>query len=177
MNIGEKIKEIRIELGLTQEELADRTELSKGFISQIERNITSPSICTLEDILTCLGMNLSNFFSENEKAKIIFSDSDYFEKIDEKGGYKIRWIVPNAQKNVMEPILLSIKAGGKTIMDNPHEGEEFGYVIKGSIILHIGKETYKVKKGETFYMQPEKEHFIESDKGAEIIWVSSPPTF
>lgn len=47
MEIGEKIKELRIERGLTQEELADRAELSKGFISQVERDLTSPSIATL----------------------------------------------------------------------------------------------------------------------------------
>ena len=55
MNIGNKIKELRIEKNLTQEELANRAELSKGFISQLERNLTSPSIATLIDILQCLG--------------------------------------------------------------------------------------------------------------------------
>ena len=47
IQIGEKIKELRIRNGLTQEELADRAELSKGFISQLERDLTSPSISTL----------------------------------------------------------------------------------------------------------------------------------
>ena len=51
MEIGEKIKRLRTKLGLTQEELAARTELSKGFISQLERDLTSPSIATLMDIL------------------------------------------------------------------------------------------------------------------------------
>ncbi len=46
MNIGSKIKELRIQKSLTQEELADRAELSKGFISQLERDLTSPSIAT-----------------------------------------------------------------------------------------------------------------------------------
>ena len=55
MDIGLKLKELRILKGLTQEELADRAELSKGFISQLERNLTSPSIATLMDILQCLG--------------------------------------------------------------------------------------------------------------------------
>ena len=55
MDIGKKIRELRIQIGLTQEELADRAELSKGFISQVERNLTSPSIATLTDILQCLG--------------------------------------------------------------------------------------------------------------------------
>ena len=57
MDIGLKLKELRTALRLTQEELADRAELSKGFISQLEHNLTSPSIATLTDILQCLGTN------------------------------------------------------------------------------------------------------------------------
>ena len=51
MEIGKKLKQLRIEKDLTQEELAGRAELSKGFISQLERDLTSPSIATLVDIL------------------------------------------------------------------------------------------------------------------------------
>ena len=47
MDIGEKLRQLRLQRGLTQEELADRCELSKGFISQVERNLASPSIATL----------------------------------------------------------------------------------------------------------------------------------
>ena len=64
MEIGKKIKELRVAKGLTQEELADRSELSKGFISQLERDLTSPSIATLMDILQCLGTTVSEFFRE-----------------------------------------------------------------------------------------------------------------
>ena len=63
MDIGNKIRELRIQKGLTQEELADRAELSKGFISQVERDLTSPSIATLMDILQCLGTDLKDFFN------------------------------------------------------------------------------------------------------------------
>ena len=64
MTIGNKIKELRVAKNLTQEELADRSELSKSFISQVERDLTSPSIATLIDLLQCLGTTLSDFFSE-----------------------------------------------------------------------------------------------------------------
>ena len=64
MDIGSKIRDLRKTQGLTQEELADRAELTKGFISQIERNMTSPSIATLEDILQCLGTSIGEFFKE-----------------------------------------------------------------------------------------------------------------
>ena len=50
MDIGEKLRLLRIRRGLTQEDMADRCELSKGFISQVERNLASPSIATLTDM-------------------------------------------------------------------------------------------------------------------------------
>ncbi len=178
MEIGSKIKELRTLNGLTQEELADRSELSKGFISQLERDLTSPSISTLEDILQCLGVTLSQFFEEKkEEEQIVFADGDYFEKRDNELGNTIEWIIPNAQKNMMEPIRLTIDAGGKTYPDNPHEGEEFGYVLKGRITIVIGNKKYTAKAGESFYYTADKKHHIESKSGAEIIWVSSPPSF
>jgi len=177
MNIGAKIKELRVAKGLTQEELADRAELSKGFISQLERDLTSPSIATLADILQCLGVSVSDFFAEDTVEQIIFRSDDYFEKTDSELSNKIEWIVPTAQKNIMEPIRLTLQPGGQTYPDNPHEGEEFGYVLKGSITISLGNHTFTAKTGETFYYKPEKKHYITSKKGAEIIWISSPPSF
>ncbi len=178
MQIGYKIKALRMSKNLTQEELADRAELSKGFISQVERDLTSPSIATLVDILQCLGTNLKDFFNDYEDEQIVFHDEDYFEKIDDELGNQIEWIIPNAQKNEMEPIRLTLKPNGTTYPDLPHEGEEFGYVISGSITIHIGPKTFKAKKGEAFYFTPVATHYLESGKaGAVVIWVSSPPSF
>ena len=180
MNIGNRLKELRIQKGLTQEELADRCELSKGFISQLERDLTSPSIATLVDILQCLGTDIREFFSESPKEEqIVFHDSDYFEKVDEELGNTVEWIIPNAQKNIMEPIRLTLKPGGSTYPDNPHEGEEFGYVLSGSITIVVGKKTIRAKKGESFYFIPNTTHYIEASPktGAVLLWVSSPPSF
>lgn len=179
MNIGNKIRELRVQKGLTQEELANRTELSKGFISQIERDLTSPSIATLTDILQVLGTDLSKFFLEESEEQIVFRDQDYFEKVDTELANKIEWIIPNAQKNAMEPIRLTLFPGGSTYPDVPHEGEEFGYVLSGTIRIHIGTHVYKVKKGESFYFTPHASHYISADKktGATLIWVSTPPSF
>lgn len=177
MNIGEKIKELRVRSGLTQEELADRAELSKGFISQLERDNTSPSITTLLDILQCLGTTAGEFFNEEPDEQIVFGKDDYFIKEDNELKNTIQWIIPNAQKNMMEPIHLTLEAGGSTYPDNPHEGEEFGYVLSGSIDIHIGSKIYKAKKGESFYFIPDKKHYLTSSGGASVIWVSTPPSF
>ena len=164
MKIGYKIKDLRIQKNLTQEELADRCELSKGFISQLERDLTSPSIATLIDILQCLGTDLKEFFNDSVEEQIAFREADYFEKIDEELKNKVEWIIPNAQKNMMEPIRLSLSPGGSTYPDNPHEGEEFGYVLSGSIRLMLGKRAIRVKKGESFYFTANTTHYIKANE-------------
>lgn len=177
MEIGSKIKRRRVLCGLTQEELANRCELTKGYISQLENDLTEPSITTLEYIIKALGTTFKEFFSEEEEEQIVFKEDDYFEK--ETEDFKIEWLVDNAQKNEMEPILLKLNPGKQTDFDMPHEGQEFGYVIHGSVTLVYGTKTYKVNKGETFYFTTDKNHYLKNTENeiAEVIWVTSPPNF
>lgn len=179
MNIGDKIKRLRVKNSLTQEELADRFELTKGFISQVERDLTSPSIATLVDILEGLGTNLKDFFNETIDEKIVFTKEDAFESENNEYKYVLQWIIPNAQKNSMEPILIDLEPGGRSKEDYPHEGEEFGYVIQGSIYLHAGAEKLKVRKGESFYFKANSNHYISNagKTNTSVIWVSTPPSF
>ncbi len=179
MNIGEKIKQLRIKNGLTLEALAGRCELSKGFISQLERNLTSPSIATLMDILESLGTNLKDFFNESVNEKVVFKKDEVFVKEDKESGYEIRWLISNAQKNTMEPILITLGPGGFSDIDNPHEGEEFGYVVSGGVTVCLGTQQFKVKKGESFYFKPGVPHNIKNSGKSEavVLWVSSPPNF
>lgn len=177
MELGIKIKRLRLKNNLTQEELADRCELTKGYISQLENELTSPSIATLEDILNALGTTFAEFFSDEKEDKIVFTEAEFIEKVYE--GHKVEWLVPNAQKNEMEPIRLTIRPHTTLSDDMPHEGEEFGYVLKGSVWLHLGKAAYCVKKGEVFYFASEKMHRIENRtaENAVVLWVTAPPTF
>ena len=179
-NLGNKIKEKRKLLMLTQQELANRCELTKGYISQLENNLASPSISTLEDILEVLGSSLSEFFANDEsQEKVVYQKDEFFEKEDEELKHKIEWLVPNSLKYEMEPILITLKPGGKSDFDEPHPGEEFGYVLDGEITLKLGNKHYKVKKGESFYYPASKSHQIENNtnKVALVIWISTPPMF
>lgn len=179
MEIGNKIKRLRIKNALTQEELADRCELSKGFISQIERDLASPSISTLFDILQCLGTNLKDFFNDDIDDDVVFKKDDVFIKENKEDKNIINWIVPNSQKNSMEPIIIELEEGGTSYIDDPHDGEEFGYVLSGSVVLHIGTKKYKVGKNESFYFKPNQTHYISNKNKttASVLWVSTPPTF
>src|SRR5690606_11902919 len=151
---------LRVLNGLTQEELANRCELTKGFISQVERDLTSPSIATLVDILESLGTNLRDFFNDRTQEKVVFTANDIFTSEDEELMLQVDWIVPNAQKNMMEPILVTLAPGGRTSPQDPHEGEEFGYVLKGHIHLHLGKQKFKASRGVCFYFKPNTVHYL-----------------
>ncbi len=180
MEIGSKIKRLRVRLGLTQEELAARTELTKGFISQLERDITSPSITTLMDILETLGTNVSEFFSDRvDDGIMVYSAEDMFIKEDEQAGVSIRWLVTNAQKNAMEPILVTLAPGASTEQQDPHEGEEFGYVLSGTVTLVCGEQKHKVRRGAAFYFRPNGVHYLTNSGKTEtkVLWVSTPPSF
>ncbi len=180
MEIGEKIRRLRLQRGLTQEELADRCELSKGFISLLERDLTSPSIATLTDILECLGSDLPAFFSEQKDEKLVFTEDDTYVKEDaEELKGSIRWLVPTAQKNQMEPILVEMEAGGDTGEDDPHEGEEFGYVLSGAVQIVLGERVVRARKGESFYFRPTEPHKLTNPgkTPARFLWVSTPPSF
>ena len=177
MEIGAKIKRLRKLCGLTQEELANRCELTKGYISQLENEITSPTIQTLNDILVALGTNLADFFKDTEEEKIVWTKDDYF--VNDEVNKSMTWLVPNAQKNEMEPVLVTIYPNTSTTIDMPHEGQEFGYVLEGCIKLHLGSKEYKCKAGESFYFTTDKNHYIENveNKISKVIWISSPPNF
>ena len=180
MDIGEKLRLLRLQKNLTQEEMADRCELSKGFISQVERNLASPSIATLTDMLQCLGSTLKDFFAETGDEKTVFSRNDMFVKEDDETlRGSITWLVPSAQKNAMEPILVELGEGGRTQEMPPSEGEEFGYVLSGAIILHVGSKHVRIKSGDSFCLHPGEAHFIQNagKRKAQFLWVSTPPNF
>ena len=177
MDIGRKLKQLRIRNDLTLEELASRSELTKGFLSQVERNLTSPSVSTLEDILEALGTDLAAFFKESREEQIVFHTDDFF--IDEQEDFTIHWIIPNAQKNEMEPMILKLKPNGTSQIVDPHIGEEFGYVLQGKITLVNNEKEYELKKGETFHISGRNTHFIKNSGKHEaiLLWVSTPPMF
>lgn len=138
MQLGTKIKDMRLQLNLTQEELADRCELTKGYISQLENDLTSPSIATLGDILDALGSSFSEFFRGEKNEKVVFSENDYIEK--ESDGLVQNWLVPNAQKNLMEPLSVELA---------PHASTRRGCAARrGRIRLRAGGKDHALPRQE-----------------------------
>lgn len=178
MKIGERLKRLRMINSLTQEELASRADLTKGYISQLENDATSPSIATLKDILDVVGVSMQEFFSETTEEDIVFGKDARVQATD-ADKIRVELLVPGAQNRGMDPVLVTLDPGAEMEEQTFHEGEEFGFVLLGKVEIRLDDRLYTVKKDECFYFTSDKRHMVKNlGKGqAKILWVVTPPTF
>ena len=174
--IGSKIKALRQASELTQAELAARARLTKGFISQLERDQTSISLDSLLDILDALGVTISEFFGDRGVSKVVYSPRDRVAMSD-KNVRRFDMLVPGSTNNLMDPIMVSLDPGEKLPTEEPHAGEEFGYILAGTLTLVIGKKMQKVSPRSCFYFESDKPHQYQNNGNIKVnfLWVTSPP--
>lgn len=162
--VGPQIKRLRMKKGLTQEELAERTDLSKGYISQLERDLSSPSLETLFDILEVLGSSPKSFFGEEDAGqKVVYTSSDRTNFTDEERNYRIEWLIPESNEKEMEPILLRFEEKGEFKRFEPSRAETFIYILEGRVTLRLGNHVYHAKAGETMYYVASDHHQLVND--------------
>ncbi len=174
MDIGEKLKRLRLSKGLTQEELAMRTNLSRSFISQLESNRTSLSIDTLEKILRALGSDLRSFFAEEEQPKIVFKKEERVPIYDEPDGVNSYLLISETETKMIDPFLVVLKPGAQTEEEGYHEGDEFGFVLQGRVDLWLDDVRYKLSQGDCFYYRADKKHLLKNPskkKEAVVLWL------
>lgn len=163
MNIGSKLKNLRVQKNLTQEELGERTDLTKGYISQIERNLSSPSLETFFSILEVLGCEPSDFFkTTNDEQTVVYEKCKRKTFSDDEKGYAFDWLVPDSNENEMEPILLSLAEKGDFKQFDPSMSETFGLVIEGEICVELGLKRYFAKQGDSIYYHATEQHQIKN---------------
>ena len=163
IDIGQKIKNLRIQKQLTQEELGERTDLSKGYISQLERNLSSPSMETFFSILEVLGVTPKQFFDEKEQVQqVIYTDNEHTIYFDDEKGYGVRWLVSDSNEKEMEPIILSFEGQGEYKLFERSMSDTFAYVLEGEACVEIGNDQYIAKAGESIYYQALKQHQIKN---------------
>ncbi|OTN77407.1 cro/CI family transcriptional regulator [Enterococcus sp. 8G7_MSG3316] len=163
MEIGEKLRNLRVQKNLTQEELGERTDLTKGYISQLERDLSSPSMETFFTILEVLGVTPEEFFREDHAHhQIVYREEDSTRYLDEENGYELKWLIPDSNEKEMEPILLTFEKDGEYKTFEPSLAETFIYVLDGTISLTLGETTYKARKGQSVYYQASEPHQLKN---------------
>jgi transcriptional regulator with XRE-family HTH domain len=178
MDIGKRIKELRLSNQLTQDELAARSDLSAAFISMLESNKSSVSIEYLIKVLTVFGENLSDFFSSDDKKAYVFGKKDRVE-IKDQGITKFELLIPTSTTMAMEPSKLLIAPKQKVGPIKPHSGEVIGYILKGRVLISLGKRKKIAKAGSCFQYKTDQEHSFENvgKSMAEILLITWPPQF
>lgn len=166
MDIGGKIRAIRKKKKITITQMCEETGLSKGFISNVENNNTSPSITTLQTIASFLGVPLPYLLLEkNQHMKVVKKDerghSSYnglaVEHLASKGGLRMMIVEFPPDSSMGEP--------------NVHEGEESHLVLKGKILAEQGEDSMILEKGDSFSWNASVPHFVKNigDESAMVL--------
>ena len=178
VKIGERIRNLRLASDLTQEELAERADLAKSFISQLERDQVSISLDNLIEILRVLNITVSDFFRETAVEKVVYGTQER-TALEETGAERLELLIPGGTNRKMEAALVELLPGQKTYPVKPFHGEAFGFILKGILTLRFGAEKHTAHVGESFYFSGEREHVLENTSGrpVEFLWVTTPPMF
>ena len=182
MTIGVRINKKRNEKDFSLRELAAKVDLSASFLSQIEQGKASPSIENLKKIATYLEVKVS-YLIEDEDEKIGSyhirkDDRKYVESIDSKTS--IALLTSSKIEKNMEPIMYEIKPGGESGRGFfNHHGEEFIYIVEGSLDIYIEDQLTTLNEGDSFYFKSTLNHRFKNNgkKLTKAIWVVTPPTF
>lgn len=178
-DLGPKIRKLRKSKKLNIAQLANMTELSTGLISQVERDKVVPSINAMIKIANALDVTMGYFFDEETDLSTITRKNERRTIITNNESRVYELLIPTVNKKI-EYILITLN-GCKDGSEQPitHEGEECGYVIKGSMVVTIDGVRHVLHEGDSIYFDSSKPHLYESydDKESISIWAMTPPSW
>lgn len=159
MEIGEKVKRLRSERGLTLKQLSEATGLSTGFLSQFERGITTIAVEYLAKIADVFEIKISYFFEEEPQAEPVMRGYD--QPVMRTVNHTIYKQLSRApQDKALAPKLIEIMPHEKRECPTPytHKGEEFIYVLEGILTLLLNEQTYTLYPGDACHYLSSQEH-------------------
>lgn len=178
LDVGGRLKALRVKAGLSQRDLAARAGVTNGMISMIEHNKHSPSVATLNRITDALGLSFAEFFSlELAEAPQVFYGRDELVRLTE-GKLKF-FVVAGERRDKAVQILHEVyEPGGDTGAEMlTHKGEEGGIVLEGEIELTVGDQRRVLGPGDAYYFESTVPHRFRNTgkRKAVIISACTPP--
>jgi transcriptional regulator with XRE-family HTH domain len=166
MTINAAVRSQRKRAGLTLDQLAKRCHMTKGYLSKLERNSQPPPLSTLQTIAQALGVELADFFAEKADALAKDPDLDILKRDERRQierqkettsyGYSYAPLVGSLRGKQMSPVLMVVQKGQTDVFH--HDSEEFGYVAKGTVELHVEGKRHVLNEGDSFYFDSRKKH-------------------
>jgi len=179
--LGPHIKRARLERGYTMAQLAQATKLSRSYLSNVERDVNSPTISTLRTILDALGVSLSQLFRTVEGAPRILTTLEQRVQIARTGNAAITYQLLNPNPTGRLEMLIMEVAPGASSGDVPHThaGEEVGLMLSGELDYWIGEVKYHVCAGDSLSFESIAPHRYSNPgtKPSASVWAITPPSF
>lgn len=175
--VGANIRAIRESKGYTLKQLSELSGLSIGFISQVERSQTEPSLASLKKLSAALDIKMQALFAPSPTHHEVIRKGEaerlYAHQVDSE-------VLASSSEKMMEPLLKHIHPGGGSggVLE-PHAGEEFVWVKSGRLHITVGDSSYDLNEGDSIYFKSNRPHSCinETDEMCDVIWVSTPPIF
>ncbi len=179
MDIGARIRKLRVTSGLTMGALAKRTSLTVSFISQAERNTVTPSIPSIQKIAGALNTSVSAFFDEARKPKRVVKLRDRRQIRFPREGV-VDYLLSPKLSGRLQAILTDAPPGTGSLEYYSHESdEEFVFVLRGRIRIWIDREIYDLHAGDTITFESRLPHRWRTmgTSTTRILWVMTPPSY
>lgn len=182
--VGAEIRGLRRARDTTLAELSEKTGLSQGYLSQVERGISQPSIKALHSISRALGVTISWFFSktsdENEDhLRDTVVRANRRRKLAFSSGITDELLSPNLDRQIelLRCIFPPGSASGEESYS--HQGEEAGFILSGSLTLWIDDHKVELEEGDSFAFQSDRPHRYANtgDRETIVIWAITPPSY
>ncbi|MGA1846503.1 helix-turn-helix domain-containing protein [Deferribacter abyssi] len=174
INIGERIRKLRTERGMTLQDVANFTGFSKALISQIENNVVTPPISTLAKIAKVLNVKMTYFFDEEINYKDYYivkkKERKFVFREGAKHGYLYEELAHIKNNDIFETFVVTIKPGDSHKKLFSHEGYEFMFILDGKIKLYLNNDIIELEEGDSIAFSSKIPHYAESiNKGSSKI--------
>lgn len=157
LDIGSKIRAIRKRKKITIAQMCEGTGLSKGFISNVENNNTSPSINTLQTIASFLGVPLSYLLLEKQQhMRVDRKDSRRYSSFNQ---LKIEHL---SSKSGLRMMMVEFPPGASMGEPHSHEGEECHFVLEGRLLAEQGEDSVTLEEGDSFSWNASVPHYVKN---------------
>lgn len=182
-NLGHVIRTARRESKRTLMQVAQEANLSISFLSQVERNLLTPSVSALKRIADVLqipaGSLMFGLESSSRGPNITLIRADGRKRIVfPRSHIAYEMLTPDLRRR-MSIFWLNAPPHSQSGPPFSHEGEDAVVVLKGSLKVEIGGVWHQLKKGDSLYFNSELPHRWANETGrlAEVLWISTPPSF
>ena len=156
MHVGERIRQLRLGLGMSVRTLATKTGFSPSLISQVEHSQVTPSIGSLERIALALGVSLGGFFAEPDRSPVVLVRASARQQLSSTWSpVSLEALGPLDGVSTLEPVMLTMAPGGCSGKYPAMPGsEKFALIFAGEVTLTLGEEVYGLRQGDAITFTP-----------------------